>query len=33
VDFTVDDKPPGYRWLELSVDGRIETDVVYVRLD
>ncbi|MEI8299215.1 MAG: metallophosphoesterase [Pseudomonadota bacterium] len=24
-DFQVDDLPPGYRWLELHADGRIET--------
>lgn len=26
-DFTVDDLPPGYRWLELHDDGRLETGV------
>ncbi|TDG15858.1 3',5'-cyclic-AMP phosphodiesterase [Seongchinamella unica] len=26
-DFKVDDKPPGYRWLDLFADGRIETGV------
>ena len=26
-DFKADDKPPGYRWLELRRDGRIETAV------
>ena len=26
-DFTVDDKPPGMRWLSLHKDGRIETEV------
>lgn len=26
-DFKVDDKAPGYRWLELHVDGRVETEV------
>ena len=33
ADFTLDDKPPGYRWLELSAGGKIKTDVVYVRSD
>lgn len=28
--FTLDDRPPGYRWLDLHPDGRIETGVVYV---
>ena len=28
--FAVDDKPPGFRWLDLYSDGRIETGVVYV---
>lgn len=27
-DFSVDRKAPGYRWLELHADGRIETGVV-----
>lgn len=26
-DFKVDDQPPGYRWLDLHSDGRIETAV------
>ncbi|OIO67164.1 MAG: 3',5'-cyclic-AMP phosphodiesterase [Zetaproteobacteria bacterium CG_4_9_14_3_um_filter_49_83] len=26
-DFTLDDKPPGYRWLELADDGSISTGV------
>ncbi|MGI9289064.1 MAG: 3',5'-cyclic-AMP phosphodiesterase [Pseudomonadales bacterium] len=26
-DFKVDDKAPGYRWLELHTDGRLETEV------
>jgi Icc protein len=25
--FKVDDQPPGYRWLELHSDGRVETGV------
>ncbi|HET8701790.1 MAG TPA: 3',5'-cyclic-AMP phosphodiesterase [Nitrococcus sp.] len=29
-DFTVDDVPPGFRWLQLYADGRIETSVVRV---
>jgi Icc protein len=29
-DFAVDDKPPGYRWLHLYPDGRIQTEVVWV---
>ncbi|MBI5461588.1 MAG: 3',5'-cyclic-AMP phosphodiesterase [Gammaproteobacteria bacterium] len=29
-DFTLDDKPPGYRWLELHADGGIETSVEYL---
>lgn len=29
-DFAVDDKSPGFRWLNLHVDGRIETGVVYL---
>lgn len=28
-DFGVDDRPPGYRWLQLFPDGRIESDVVW----
>ncbi|MBK6511154.1 MAG: 3',5'-cyclic-AMP phosphodiesterase [Haliea sp.] len=30
-NFKVDDQPPGYRWLELHGDGRIETAVSRVR--
>lgn len=30
ADFTLDDRPPGYRWLDLHPDGRIDTGVVYV---
>ena len=26
----VDERPPGYRWLELHPDGRIETRVVWL---
>jgi Icc protein len=29
-DYAVDDRPPGYRWLQLQPDGRIETGVVWV---
>lgn len=29
-DFTLDDLPPGYRWLELHADGRIDTGVEYL---
>lgn len=29
-NFTIDDAPPGFRWLQLYADGRIETSVVYV---
>ena len=29
-DFAVDDKPPGFRWLDLHGDGSIETGVVYI---
>lgn len=28
--FSVDSRPPGYRWLELHPDGRIETRVVWL---
>ena len=30
-NFKADDQPPGYRWLELHSDGRIETAVSRVR--
>jgi Icc protein len=30
-DFKIDDQPPGYRWLELHADGRIETGVSRVQ--
>lgn len=35
VDFKLDDAPPGYRWLDLHPDGRVDTDVsrVNVHLD
>jgi 3',5'-cyclic-AMP phosphodiesterase len=29
--FALDDRPPGLRWLELHADGRIETEVAWVR--
>jgi Icc protein len=29
-DFAIDDRPPGYRWLHLYPDGRIESQVVWV---
>jgi Icc protein len=28
--FVIDQRPPGYRWLELHADGRVETAVVWV---
>ena len=28
--FAIDQRPPGYRWLELHADGRVETAVVWV---
>lgn len=31
ANFKADDQPPGYRWLELHSDGRIETAVSRVR--
>jgi Icc protein len=31
ADFALDDKPPGYRRLELMPDGEIETEVVWVQ--
>ncbi len=30
-DFALDDKAPGYRWLELHADGRIETGVEWLK--
>lgn len=32
TDFTLDDRPPGYRWLELHSDGRIDTGVAHTPL-
>jgi Icc protein len=29
-NFAIDQRPPGYRWLELHDDGRISTEVVWV---
>ena len=29
-EFTIDDKPPAYRRLELFADGRIDTKVVWL---
>ena len=31
--FAVDSRPPGYRWLNLLANGRIDTDVVWVDSD
>lgn len=31
-EFTLDDLPPGYRWLELYADGHIETGIDYADL-
>jgi Icc protein len=28
--FAIDQRPPGYRWLELNADGTIATEVVWV---
>lgn len=28
--FMMDDRPPGYRWLQLFPDGRVETEVVWI---
>jgi 3',5'-cyclic-AMP phosphodiesterase len=28
--FAIDQRPPGYRWLELHADGRVDTGVVWV---
>lgn len=30
ADFTLDDRPPGYRWLDLHADGGIDTGVVHL---
>lgn len=32
ADFTLDDRPPGYRWLELHSDGRIDTGLEYLAI-
>jgi Icc protein len=29
-EFALDDKPPGYRWLELYPDGVLETGIEWV---
>ena len=29
-EFEIDDRPPGYRWIELEPDGKIETGVEWV---
>ncbi|MEE9344198.1 MAG: 3',5'-cyclic-AMP phosphodiesterase [Methylococcales bacterium] len=31
TEFSLDDKPPGYRWLSLHCDGEIETGVTYLK--
>ena len=31
--FAVDSRPPGYRWLNLLANGRIDTEVVWVEPD
>ncbi|NNF17581.1 MAG: phosphoesterase, partial [Gammaproteobacteria bacterium] len=28
--FAIDDKPPGFRWLELYQDGTLRSDVVWL---
>lgn len=30
ASFAVDRRPPGYRWLELHADGRLETEVAWI---
>jgi Icc protein len=30
ADFALDDRPPGYRWLELDTAGRIHSDIVWL---
>jgi Icc protein len=30
ADFTLDGRPPGYRWLELHADGRIDSGAAYL---
>lgn len=32
-DFVVDDRPPGFRWLDLQSNGRIDTEVVWLDID
>lgn len=32
-DFVTDDRPPGFRWLNLFANGRIDTDVVWLDSD
>lgn len=32
ADFTLDDRPPGWRWLDLHDDGRIDTEVEHLSL-
>ncbi len=29
-DFAIDDRPPGFRWLDLCTDGTIDTEVVWL---
>ncbi len=29
-DFAIDDRPPGFRWLDLYADGTIDTEVVWL---
>jgi len=29
-DFALDDRPPGYRWLDLGADGSLSTEVVWL---
>ena len=29
-EFEIDDRPPGYRWIKLEPDGKIETGVEWV---
>ncbi len=31
AEFSLDNKPPGYRWLSLHSDGEIETGVTYLK--
>lgn len=32
-DFVLDDRPPGFRWLNLYANGRIDTEVVWLEKD